>query len=505
MKVPANPIDFLNMILDTQAIHDYPTVKKIVSISVVKYVNNKSFIKTAAVMVGKPITLVFNTEFLEKEIRNVEDAVCLLYHELTHLSLRHFNRDVTKIFKDEGLQHIAANVVLDCQVNATLFHALEPNYHQFLITNYSDKRRKEQSVLHIEEHLKDQTITAEDRLKLDESLKEAKQEAAAIPNYRQSTEMPWCLLRPGSTPPAEFQDIYTRLYSPYGVTTKELLEVLKPWMEKQDKEMLDRILQSLLGNHNDGDGVEVNSDIFQGYTKDLLKNLKDKLGDKLKQGNKPGKSDIINKIEIELDSQVFSSELKRAVKKSYSISPARKIFKAITDLISKTSQTSVIPNFYDPRTASLFALGKMPVFHRNPKPTSRAKVHCYVDVSGSQDHVIPQVIPAVYKVKKEVGDQVYCFSNVVVDTKLEKLISGTYYTTGGTDFNPVFEHALKNRFKKILILTDGEAGLSQDLASKAKQRGMEITVGWTVASPSKEALQSIATKEFYVFSEQDDS
>jgi hypothetical protein len=187
------------------------------------------------------------------------------------------------------------------------------------------------------------------------------------------------------------------------------------------------------------------------------------------------------------------------LKRKFQQSPSAKIHAAIEDLNPKYSTRSPIPNFHDRRAVAIYATGRLPIFYKVANQGSKVLVPCYVDVSGSQSHVIPAVVPVVSRLKNLVGEMVHCFSTRVSSCKITEFSKGNFHTTGGTDFNPVADHILKNNYKQAVILTDGYAWLNYDLINKLKARNIKITVGWTVPNPDLHPLSEVATKTFHVF------
>ena len=302
-----------------------------------------------------------------------------------------------------------------------------------------------------------------------------------------------------------------------------------PWFEDQ-QDNLDEMIKNLLGNHRDifkDKGVNSSDENLSDLTKSIAKDMSNYLdkkdkeeqeqegegeekGEKGKEGKdgkekKPSKGCGDDKnhrkeqIENCLEKLAYVKNIKDRLKKTSVTSPSSKIFKAIDHYIPKRPARSVIPNFNDRRTALLYSLGKLPIFNKYPEYGNRTIVPCYLDVSGSQDHVKPFTLPVVSRLKDKIGDAVFCFSTYVSETKICNLRDGKIDSSGGTDFNPVAEHILKNNFKHAVILTDGEANLSPELAQRLRRKNVHITVGWTVANPSKAALMQVAKKSFYVF------
>jgi len=323
------------------------------------------------------------------------------------------------------------------------------------------------------------------------------------------------MLRPDGQPKTEkLQKVHEKLYSVQGITNEELIDSMQEDFEqlhKENQEKLKQILKELLGNH---------SEMFQEGASGEIDDLKNELGEfiqkeleqKKKEAEEEGKdkkkgnlADKIGQparkvmIDTFLNDQDAVSRLKNKIKKIQYVSPSSKIMKAIKEYIPKKPSRTVIPNFQDRRTAAVYSTGNLPVFHNNPTKGNRERVVCYIDVSGSQDHVLPHVLPVVSRLKLHIGQEVYCFSNSVSPTRVSDLAKGIYETTGGTDFDPVAEHLLKNKFRKVIILTDGEASLRPDLSASIKRHGVRITVGWTVKNPQKTPLGDIAEKTFFMF------
>jgi hypothetical protein len=510
--VPETPEELLSQLIDAYPREDFPTLRKVIALGKVKYMD-KGLLPgaemTAAVMNTRPPTLVFGKSFLEKNTKTVEDRVYLLSHELTHLVLDHFAPDIIKKFEEakpikvkdeetgeekdafEKLTGNAANIILDCQVNATVVNSLsDPAYHEF------------------------------------------------IKRYYPQDKIPYAFFRPDGKPEedefavkhnlqATLKDLHERLYSESGVTNKELIDTLYPWFEEKQSE-LSEMVKKLLGNHKDimsdkggaGSNSEELSDLADAVAQDLANYIKKSGKDKPEQegsgkgeGKEGKESDTPGgksagkgggERERLLDSFLKDSDthknIKSKLKEKLVVSPVSRIFKAIDFYVPKQSIRSVIPNFHDRRTAVLYSKGKLPVFHRKPHIGSKVIVPCYLDVSGSQDHVLDDTSLAVSRLRQELGNVVYCFSTIIHEARIPTLKErGSIKTTGGTCFNIVAEHILDNGYKCAVILTDGEAYLREDLILKLQQRGVHITVGWTVPHPRKSPLDKVLKKAFYVF------
>lgn len=100
--------------------------------------------------------------------------------------------------------------------------------------------------------------------------------------------------------------------------------------------------------------------------------------------------------------------------------------------------------------------------------------HVYVDVSGSFDRHLARVYGLLLGLADEVGRVVHQFSNQVADATLDELARGVKRTTGGTDFDCVFEHASERRYRRIVIVTDGLGELESGLAEAFTASGASL-------------------------------
>lgn len=497
LNLPQSAEDLLDTILDHYPIKDQISLKKVIGLGQIRYAEKLPGGQrvTAAVINTKPYSLIFGKSFIEENLEDMDDLVYLLSHELTHLVLDHFAPDILKEFKDvkrsrvveqsngsekteeyEGLSFSAMHIIVDCQVNATVYNSLkEEKYLKF------------------------------------------------IKKYYPKNEMPCCFFRPDGEPDGEnlsdelktnLINLHKKLYSESGITNRELIEGLMPWFEQEQNnyEKLKQIVEKLLGNHEDilnNKGANASSEELENLTEIVAKNYLNNKGDeesteqkgkKVKAGKGQDLREVM--VEITLERIEAAQTIRKNLKSPNVVSPSARIYRAIESYSPKHSVRSVVPNFHDRRTTAVYSTGRLPVFHKNTTLGSKVKVACYLDVSGSQDHVIPVMIPVVSRLKKLIGDVVYCFSTEVNETKISELKSGKYKTTGGTDFTVVLEHILKNKFKQAVILTDGHAYATDEVLQKVKQKKVDITVGWTENKPSLNPLDAVAGKTFYVFGEE---
>lgn len=115
------------------------------------------------------------------------------------------------------------------------------------------------------------------------------------------------------------------------------------------------------------------------------------------------------------------------------------------------------------RSMVLRALGHEPLLHAGPAPwrhpvPSGARVHVYLDVSGSMDEVKGALYAAVLDCQAFVHPAVHLFSNTVADVTLAELRRGVCRSTGGTDIGCVAQHMAEHRVRRALLITDGWVG-----------------------------------------------
>lgn len=115
------------------------------------------------------------------------------------------------------------------------------------------------------------------------------------------------------------------------------------------------------------------------------------------------------------------------------------------------------------RDAVLLGAGVTPLFwsvDRIRQKQQKRGIAIYVDVSGSVFHDLPRICGLIHAMRKEV-DAIYEFSNQVHKTTTQELGSGKIHTTGGTDYDCIVEHAVQHSHRKVIVVTDGYAGLSE--------------------------------------------
>jgi len=107
--------------------------------------------------------------------------------------------------------------------------------------------------------------------------------------------------------------------------------------------------------------------------------------------------------------------------------------------------------------------------------TERLGLAVYLDVSGSVNEHLPQIIALLRTLRTELNT-IYLFSNKVVEVPFETLLAGRIHTTFGTDFDCIATHLLANRLDKAVILTDGYASMKDENREALKKARVRLLV-----------------------------
>ncbi|MCS7212814.1 MAG: hypothetical protein NZ927_01105 [Candidatus Calescibacterium sp.] len=84
----------------------------------------------------------------------------------------------------------------------------------------------------------------------------------------------------------------------------------------------------------------------------------------------------------------------------------------------------------------------------------------YMDVSGSFYSHLPALFYLLESIRDWIAFPIYGFSTQVFPITKKDLSERKFMTTLGTDFDCVAEHILKNRFDKVILVTDGLGNIS---------------------------------------------
>ena len=144
--------------------------------------------------------------------------------------------------------------------------------------------------------------------------------------------------------------------------------------------------------------------------------------------------------------------------------------------IAKYSYSPVLPNSPSSMDLILMSAGVPPLLWRSKKYATvydKQLLPIYLDVSGSTYAYLPDIIKMIVNASKEI-EYVWGFSNKIAKHSIDDLKQGKINSTGGTDFNCILQHAIENKFKHIVVITDGYASTPRQFVNSHEQRVPEI-------------------------------
>jgi hypothetical protein len=136
------------------------------------------------------------------------------------------------------------------------------------------------------------------------------------------------------------------------------------------------------------------------------------------------------------------------------------------------TDTSQVPTHVGRKECFLLANGHYPTSYPTYGPSedieAGGSVMIYLDVSGSMGDQSRFLLMLLTGFKNRVASELFQFSTEIVPINFGELVERfeqtgeiSISTTGGTDFDPIFDHARKNEYNKILLITDGCASVKQ--------------------------------------------
>ena len=364
--------------------------KALLDISDVVFTNNVS---SMAISLEKRPELRINLDFCRKHLMTESEVKCVLLHEFLHvLLLHHLNYVVNTPL---------LNVALDAVINAIIHRIKGPEYSDFLSRFYEWK-------------------------------------------------MPTLLLRPRPAALSEYRahgiwykwiEVHELLYAGR-VSAEDLLERLEHDLALSDDKVSGIIL---IGEHQ---GTTI-----QKIPEVIYKALRRRLGD-LPSIFEPGKAGEKSTKAMEARKQFQINKwrsqamevLRRCVIPDHRGVPGSREETVMVPLLSM-----------EDRRASMRALTSrlMPFArHRLSIPQTDNRCVVYLDVSGSMDNELDQLLSLLAILREHIRMPLYTFSNIVAPARF---VNGRIEltTTGGTEIGPVFDHIRKNKFRRALIVTDG--------------------------------------------------
>lgn len=112
------------------------------------------------------------------------------------------------------------------------------------------------------------------------------------------------------------------------------------------------------------------------------------------------------------------------------------------------------------------------VYHQNKEPLPSRPLGIYLDVSGSMRSRLGVVVDLIKALKDLLPVTLWAFDTKVKSIPAVEAISNRLFYGGGTDFNCVFAHVLKQRCQDFVVFTDGESSLSPAMQKEARQKSL---------------------------------
>ena len=356
--------------------------------------------------------LSYNSDFVEKHVVCREDLFCLVFHELLHPMFGHFiygSGDLENIAADAIINAVISEVYSDASRNGSLFRKFYPDHGlPGLLRSKSDMSR------------------------------------------------------------SKYERVYEKLYSRDNVqesfTTGELIQTLKILTQS---ERLSKV--TLIGSHpNGGNAV--------GHETSFPNELLSKIAEDLKRSvaGKGGKYAGFSLDLLDLFMEALKTHLSIKKVLLQKFLTKRKLDHFKEHFRVQRVGVSPIPLYPSKRDLVLLASGFYPGYFHNhvsmPKSEERG-LAIYLDVSGSVNDYLPQIIGVLSKLRNSVTS-LFLFSNIVVETTMQDLLKGKIRTSYGTDFNCIAKSILERRFEKAVVITDGYADMSDEFSKQLKAMGL---------------------------------
>ena len=368
--------------------------------------------------------LQYGPAFVGKYVTGEEDVFCLVMHEIMHPMFGHF------IYKGGALEGVAADMVINASISL-----LFPD---------------------------------------------ASGQGALFKRTYQPHGMEG-LLRPMSRMhDSRYCNLYNVFYghprSEGNLTTGEVIQTLKVLTPIQEATCI-----LLLGSHGaSGRGDGEKQPGLSGLSgEDLCR-----VAEELKKAAQPVKNGIAgygeNLYELFLEAIKTHLSIRKVLLQKFATK--RKVDRFKQSIQRPALGVSPIPLHPSKRDFVLLAAGIPPFHYHNHVQRVATKEHglaVYLDVSGSVNDYLPEIVGVLSSLKAELTS-IFLFSNKAVEIPFKALLAGRVETTYGTDFDCIAESIIERDLDKAIIFTDGYAGLkteSQEALTKRHTQALTVLFG----------------------------
>lgn len=380
-------------------------------------------VRTAAVTLGARAVLQINPQFVADHCRTDAALRTLVTHELLHVLLGH-----TRQFSRATP---ADNLAFDAIINAHVARQRPDGAH----------------------------------LRLFQALYAA-------------NETPWGLLRPPdgwpahpdwAQLPAAWQTVHKRLYSEGGATYGELYALLR-----RQFQTVAVPLGRLLGSHDAlaDDGEPAQGELKKAIDAILAQWPLEELRSGRDQGGLCRNAAVARRRADRRAVQIIRGAVLRAADHPDWHGRRHPAWQASAGLLPfRTGR--------DSRSEALAACGEEVLLFASAPPARalqpHARVHLYMDVSGSMERFLPLVYAATAQIGELLHPQVHLFSTEIADVTAAALKSGRCQTWGGTDIACVAEHMVARDVRRAVLITDGLVGpVPANAARTLRQRRARV-------------------------------
>lgn len=279
---------------------------------------------------------------------------------------------------------------------------------------------------------------------------------------------PYCLLRPNAKPPDHLLGIYASVYPGffkryYGERCTNPLEIMRALQVHypvesalHDLVLLGGHLGSLPTETEDGEKINVDDIYVPGEVVGDVGEICCDIYENMKIGGGNGEHVSDMTVQILRSKRRVRAELLRGFEARNTANKLKQYIKGIE--ISR----SIVPTQMTRSEATKVVMGVPPLFYRRKlereQESKKTGVAFYLDVSGSVYEFLPKIL-GIFAAMRDDVDAIFTFSNVVVKVEIDDFIAGKLKTTGGTDFNCVVDSAVKEKYDKVIVFTDGAADL----------------------------------------------
>jgi hypothetical protein len=394
--------------------------------------------------IGKEGVIIVNKAFWRKNVKTRTDAKVVLIHELLHSILG----DTSKLDKISKLELDLRNFTQDIRINASI--------HNFFLNT---TERTQKNILDKMYSATGPMSLLRPRSNISKNSKFLLLYCSLYPNHFSNN---WRIGRLQE----KAEDIFK--------SEEALLHAIKILLPTTFVKNLAKV--TLLGSHSK-EGPEGEFQVVDGVTAEDLEGLsdedKDSIIDGISNGFPKGSSNTYGLDGVLRDHMVAVVKSKKSLNlqllKNFSCSAKVNSIRCMWKVPSRV--TSVLPIRPSGKDMAMLAAGYIPTLWKNNvqrDKTENKNIAIYLDVSGSVGAHLPMILGFITSLKRNI-QKVFCFSTYISEHTLQELNEGKFKSSGGTDFNPIVEHAIENKLDKIVIITDGHARVGhrhQQLAKK---------------------------------------